>query len=109
MTYLGIRTDLSPGCSPLSSADMDSMVKECKWRLDEIQVPQKLERAALVKPQFCTCVCSLSPSHCFPAWERKPAQPLCAALMSNPIIRKTPDIYFWCSKLLRDEGLPQRL
>lgn len=103
MTYLGIRTDLSPGCSPLaslSSAGMTSVVKECKWGPDEIQVPQKLERAALGKPQFCTLVCSLPPSHFFPAWERKPAQSLCAAFMSNPIIREIPDIYFWLSRLL---------
>lgn len=105
MTYSGMRTDLSPGCSPLaslSSVDMDSVVKECKWRLDEIPVPQKLERAALVKPQFCTYVCSLPPSHffSFPAWEKKPDWSLCAVLMSNPIIREIPNVYFWLSRLL---------
>lgn len=102
MIYLGIRTDLSPGCSPLaslSSADMDSVVKECKWRLGKIQDPQDLERAALVELQFCTYVCSLPPSFSLFVPGRG-SQLGSFVLMGNPIIREIPDTYFCLSRTL---------
>lgn len=59
---LGVRHWMS---SSLSSSQVEALVKECRQRTDEIQISQKLERAALMKLQFFTYACSLFLYHFF--------------------------------------------